>query len=281
MSTNPFVSVEGRLQTRRIGAASFRRSFGLEFLLEEDLPPVPQLVPGMRVIPADSRYGLRFDLAGKRVAVVGNGAVKGRGGVIDGHDEVIRLSSMRHWRHSPLDDGERITLWAGQPEFVVALDETGRPAARPSFAAIVAQGVPLWGMSPFHVSLPSYCWLKERGALARLMIAPPPAAICDMMCEWMEAETLAEIFSLVPKRGKLVGQTYFDVLFTGTRLVLLLELCGVTEISLFGCDLFLRSVEPVWWGHDPALDRRVLLGCQQRLRRRGGDLRWPEADLFD
>jgi hypothetical protein len=265
-----------RLQELRSQGATFLLSFGPEFLMESAIPLSPDLTEDRWVLPHDHRHGLRFDLAGRRVAVIGNGVVRGCGPQIDSHEEVIRITTMRHWRQCPVDDGTRITLWAGHPQFVVDLDDAGRPRARDAFARVVAQKVPLWVSSPYHLTLPSYCWLAAQGGLDRMTVTPPALVIQEMLGGVMDGAILAELSLLAPQIGNLVGRTIFDLLLTGTRLVTLLMLSGVREISLFGFDLFTQSSDTLWWGHKPELDRRVLMDCKRILQERGGHLHWHE-----
>jgi hypothetical protein len=261
-----------------IGVAGYEKSFGLQFADEADLGPSTHLDERSRIIVLDKRYGLRGDLAGKRVALVGNGSVENCGRLIDDHDEVIRISAMGSWRRSVIHDGERVTIWAGHPWLVVHRNSLGEPEPISLFAELVAAGVQLWALSPFHISFDAYKWMSTEGLLDRLVVAPPPAVIYDIACTYLDAEEISQLFSIPPNRKHLVGIPHFDLLLTGTRLALLLELSGVKHLSLYGFGLFDMSTQNVWFGHDLQTDLRVLVNMKRRIVDGGGRFYWHEED---
>lgn len=259
-----------------IGLAGYQRSFGLHFV--EETPDLARANHDsrVRVLVDERRYGMRWDLAGRRVAVVGNAPVENCGALIDGCDEVIRISSMRNWRQSALHEGTRLTTWAGHPWFVVHRNNKGEPVANGKFEAGLEAGMKLWAASPFHISFDAYRWLSARGYLDSLLVAPPPANIYEIACSSLDAEALQKIFSISGPVRNIVGLTYFDRLLTGTRILLMLELCGVKDIYMFGFNLFGFSMEGVWFGHDLAFDHDVIMGIKRRIEARGGTFHWNE-----
>ena len=255
-----------------IGRSAYEKSFNIRFVEEGAVGDFPGHDFRTRVIPHALPLGFPAQLAGKSVAVVGNGHIIGQGGAIDSHDAVIRISTMRNWQKSAEEDGLRTTLWAGQLAFVF-----GPNGVNPDFAQLVDRDVPLWALSPFHVTCDAYEWLRRRPSPAMVTVLPPPAVLFDVFHDYMSAVDMELLFSMPPARRQLTGLSRYECLLTGTRLVLALEACDVAAISLYGFDLFTRSEEPVWFGHDLDVDRQVLQSVQQRFAMRGRGFRWPDA----
>lgn len=264
-----------------IGASTYERAPGLTLLDEDALSAQADAPHGAggflaRVVPRDERLGLRFDLAGKSVAIVGNGLVRHCGPQIDAHDEVLRLNGLRNWHQDPQHDGARATTWTGHPIFAVSRDASGALQASPQFERLVDAGAGLWALSPLHISVDAFRWLESRRALDRLLVAPSFAVIQDLLSRSLDADILATLFSIAHVREDIVGRPVFEHLLTGTRLLLLLELSGVRRISIYGCNLFVNSRESVWFGHDLPMDLRVMLGVKRRLLQNGGSFHWEE-----
>lgn len=249
--------------------SAFETAFGITFLEESEIDPCRTYDFRTRVVPAAWRYGLRDDLSGKSVAVVGNGTVRGCGKEIDSHDEVIRISSMRRWSGDACEDGARITMWAGQLAFVVSgvsIDE--------KFSAIVARGTKLWALSPFHITCDAYTFLEHWHARPDLLVLPSASCLRDVFREYMSSEDVETLFEIAPACRHVVGMTRYELLLTGTRLVLGLEASGVGRLSLYGFDLFTSTSDPLWFGHDVDVDRRVLLGVKRRFGAAGRGFCW-------
>jgi len=266
-----------RLQSRLLGVHAYE-ALNVRYVDLADPGAVPLEWSDARVILPEEYYDFPFDLAGQRVAIVGNGVVEGCGRDIDGHDVVIRITSLRHWRRDPVDDGERLSLWAGQPWRVVEWGAAGEINALDGFARAARAGLRLWALSPFHISFVAYRWMRDQGVLPNLIVAPTPVVIYDMACHFMSATDLSLLFSLPPDRAGLVGLFAYDLLFTGTRLGLLLEIAGVSHMSFYGCDLFRDTRRQLWPGHDVRTDFRVLRGLKARLTARGGAFYWHEEE---
>jgi hypothetical protein len=261
-----------------IGVGAYERSFGLRFIHESDVASVTVgLDPKVRVIPSNKRIGyppeLRF--RGRSVAIVGNSTVVDCGPMIDSHDVVIRMTTMRNWKKSKQDDGEKITIWAGQPVFVFQ-GTAEHPEPLPVFREVVKNGVDLWANSPFHVSLEAFAWFTAQGGWDRLHFAPPPFALYDAMCLTHSAQDLRLIFSPAPEKRFLVGLVAYELLLTGTRVALLLDMLGVSRISLFGFDLFTSAPGQLWFGHSVDVDWQVLQIIKRRSRSDGRDFYWHE-----
>ncbi len=252
-----------------IGRSAFERSFNITFVEEEDVAPSPNYDFRTRVIPKSLPYGFPERLRWKAVAVVGNGEVTSCGAAIDCHDEIIRISGTRNWRKSKQHDGLRTTLWAGYLAFVV--DQQG---ANETFAELVEQGVPLWNLSPFHVTCDAFLWLRNRSVPPQLTILPSAAVLFDVFHQYMSASDMEVLFSIPLPRRQLTGLSRYERLLTGTRLVLALEACGVGAISLYGFDLFKGAEDSVWFGHDLDVDLQVLQAVQQRFAAQGKPFYW-------
>ncbi|WP_265519153.1 hypothetical protein [Nitratireductor luteus] len=259
-----------------VGLASYQRSFGLRFVEEAPSLAEADYDSRVRVLMSDHRYGMRWDLSGKKVAVVGNGPVLNCGRLIDSCDEVIRISTMRNWQKSPVHDGTRVTTWSGHPWLVVHRNNRGELEANDRFAELLENGARLWASSPFHISLDAYWWLSHRGLLDRLLVVPPPANIYEIACSHMEAEDLRKLFSISAQINNIVGLPHFDLLLTGTRMIFLIELCGAKDIAIFGTNLFNFSPDGVWFGHDLQFDYEVLMAVKQRILAKGGTFYWNE-----
>ena len=154
-----------------------------------------------------------------------------------------------------------ISLWAGNPWFVIHRNGDDLIADM-AFDQHVRSGGELWGVSPFHVSVDSYRWLVANKALDRFLVSPPPLLLYDRHCASLDGDDVALIYGQRPPVRNLVGLPIFEILLTGTRILLLLEMCGVCNISLFGFNLFSVGSDPLWFGHELAYDRRAILGVR-------------------
>lgn len=259
-----------------IGSASYERSFGLKFIPEKDILADNDYGPEMRILPCRSKYGLRDGLAGKRVALVGNGEISDCGPLIDAHDEVIRITTMRAWQADPIHDGTRTTIWAGHPWIVVRRNPAGVLVPNAKFEQLLKEDIDIWAASPFHISVDSYRWLKTRGHYDDLLVTPAPMDVYEIACRKMTAEYLQTLFSISHQKENIIGFPYFDLMLTGTRLILLLELSGVKDISLFGFNLFDFSYENVWFGHDLHFDYNVINEAKKRIIDSGGNFYWHD-----
>jgi len=258
-----------------LGRSSYEKSFNITFLPEHEIDGGRTYDFTTRVVPVSWQYGLRDELKDKSVAVMGNGVVRDCGIEIDAHDEVVRISSMRNWSRQPAHDGARVTLWSGQLAFVVsgaAVDER--------FREVATCGTPLWTLSPFHITCDAYSFLRKMERQPETLVLPSGACLFDMFHRYMTAEDMETIFSIAPARRQLTGMTRYELLLTGTRLALALEACGVGRLSLYGFDLFSASSDPLWFGHDLAIDRQVLLGVRRRFEETGRLFHWHNEPLM-
>jgi len=218
-----------------------------------------------------------WDLAGKKVAVVGNGAVKECGKLIDSCDEVIRISTMRNWLQSAEHDGLKTTIWAGHPWLVVHRRPTGELGAISKFAELMMRQPRLWAVSPFHISVDSYRWLCENGHIDRMLVNPSWAEVYEVSCSKMESDGIRKIFS-ISYRKDMIGFNNYELLLTGTRILFLLNLCGVSSIKIFGANLFNFSMKGVWIGHNLEKDYDVIMYIKNRIIDSGGDFYWHEEE---
>jgi len=260
-----------------IGQSSYEKSFGIKFVDEEiisrmshnELSIFDVEMFKLRVIPRSLRYGFPSNLSELSVAVVGNGIVSGYGAQIDRHDHVIRISGMRNWQRNSENDGTRITLWAGHPAFVISDDKLSDP-----FEYIINDDTPLWALSPFHITCSSYILLRDRGLLEKLLVLPAPATLFDRFHNFLNPEEISDLYSIPHGRRQLTGLSNFELLLTGTRLILALEACRVKEISIFGFDLFNKSTDPIWFGHNIEIDRKIITGIHRRYSQSGRNFFW-------
>ena len=256
-----------RIET--LGRSAYERSFGINFLEEGEIDAAAVYGLLSRVIPASTRYGLPDRLRGRSVAIVGNSVITGVGAEIDSHDEVIRMTTMRNWARVAEHDGERVTLWAGMLARVL---KGSQPI--PPFERLVGDRVPLWCLSPFHITCDAYNYLRACGALEELLVLPPAACLFDDFHKCMGAEQVAMLYGMPPGTLDLSGFNWYERILTGTRLALLMELCGVSHVSLYGFDLFSSESGRLWSGHDVSVDRQLLAGLGRRLAQSGRGFRW-------
>lgn len=258
-----------RIRPEALGCSAYEASFGIRFMQESEVDRDRSYDFKTRVVPSSFPLGFPVGLEGARVAVVGNGEVDGHGAEIDAHDEVIRISQMAKWLNSPADAGERITMWSGQLAFVASdgiVDE--------KFRRVVEEGVRLWALSPFHVTCDAFNFLRSRQVPPEVTILPSASCLFDLYGRYMGAEDIELLFSIAPVNRHLRSLVRHELLFTGTRLVLALEAAGVRSVSLYGFDLFTRAQRSPWFGHEPGIDLRVLLGVQRRFADAGREFRW-------
>ncbi len=252
-----------------IGKSAYEKSFNIRFLEEQDVIPSPDYNFFTRVIPTSIPYGFADNFSGRSVAVVGNSVISGRGEEIDAHDEIVRISGMRNWQRSKAGDGVRTTLWSGHLAFVIE-----RETVNSAFNELVDQDVPLWALSPFHVTCDAFLWIKSRPNPPNLRILPSSSILFDLYHDYMSVTDMELLFSIPPARRQLTGLSRYERLLTGTKLVLALEACGVEQISLYGFDLFAGTEDSVWFGHDLDVDRQVLSRVSERFSRRGKTFNW-------
>jgi hypothetical protein len=262
-----------------LGASAYRRSFGADI---RPLAETGDRASNPRVLLPREFYRTPKQFYGKKVAVVGNGRIGSCGNEIDSHDEVIRITAMGSWQRAAKDDGVKITAWAGHPWFVCKYDVDGILHVDPQFESVADEATVLWALSPFHVSLASYHGLEGRGLLDKLAVVPPACVVADAMVEYLDQEDFSFLFSY-PSSGNsaaylnLIGLPRYDLLLTGTRLLLLLELMGATDMSLYASDLFDGGRDPaIWRGHDVSVDYRATMAVRARLEACGGSLYWHE-----
>jgi hypothetical protein len=98
------------------------------------------------------------------------------------------------------------------------------------------------------------------------------------MCNALGADDLHLLFAPNQANRFLVGLPFFELLLTGTRLLLLLELAGASRLGVFGFNLFSRGAETAWFGHAPHVDLRVMLAIKRRLQDDGRQFYWHEED---
>jgi len=268
-------SVFSTANPESLGRSSYEKSFNVTFLEEHEIDCGRTYDFKTRVIPVSWSYGFPVGLKGKSVAVVGNGVVRDCGVEIDAHDEVVRISTMRNWSRHSEHDGARLTMWAGHLGFVV----TGA-VVNERFREVATCGTPLWTLSPFHVTCDAYSFLRKMERQPETLVLPSWACLFDVFHQYMTAEDMETIFSIAPARRQLTGMTRHELLLTGTRLALALEACGVGRLSLYGFDLFSASSDPVWFGHDLAIDRKVLLGVRRRFEAAGRLFHWHNEPLM-
>lgn len=257
-----------------IGCEAYKRSYGIKFIHEATALAQPY-ERNIRVLPNRERWSLRMDLKGASVAVVGNGKVQDAGQLIDAYDVVIRISTMRSWGRKLHDDGERLDIWAGHPAFVVDW-EGDHPVAQEKFADAIAAGADLWCLSPFHVSLESFIFMNDAGVWSNLAVLPPPYALYEDMSSCLPGADLKQLFSIAEQNDYLVGFPVFDLLLTGTRLLVLLEHIGVRSLGVFGMNLFSSEPEALWFGHDMRVDFDVIGRVKSRFLLDGRKFYWHE-----
>jgi len=256
-----------------VGLTSYEKSFGLQFVHETDT--LGQAESRTRILVSDHRYGMPRDLAGKKIAIVGNGLVKGCGPLIDSCDEVIRISTMRNWQQSADHDGLKTTIWAGHPWLVVHRGSAGDLRANPKFAELMNRQPRLWVISPFHTSVDSFRWLCEKQIIDRTIFNPSWTEVYEVACSKLDFAEIKRIFS-ISNRKDIIGFNNYELLLTGTRIILLLYLCGVSNINIFGTNLFNFSKKDVWFGHDIYQDFFTINYIKKRILDEGGKFYWNE-----
>jgi hypothetical protein len=272
------------------GTGPYEATFGLRFFEASDDRPLAVLQQECdagtsadiryppRVIVPEALFGFPRHLQNRSVAVVGNGPIIGRGEEIDAHDEVIRMDTLRNWKRSKGDDGTRISLWAGHPFKHFTVDGEGQPQVSDPFREVVSLKLPLWFISPYHVTVVAYRWLAANGVLDRVTIAPSQYVTLDLLCRHLDATQLSKLFSIPTDKPWLKGLTRFELLLTGPKLALFLYACGARQVSLYGFDFFRSEPARLWKGHDLATDLWLIDALKSGFQARQGSLRWNEEE---
>lgn len=260
------------------GRTAYERSFKITFYAETD--PGMQHATGhlSRVLVSPHRLGLPHHLfQNKGVALIGNGHIRNAGPLIEAHDVVVRLKSMRNWKHSETEDGRRIDLWAGLPSHAIHEDHLGQTRLDPVVATIIDSGIPIWAVTPFHITCSAFRVLSNLNILDRLIVSPSCHSLFDDFCRIADGEDVSDLYSVV-RGGGLIGLSQFELLLTGTRVALLAELSGAKSIGLFGLDFFTTEPRTRWSGHDFSADLRILLSLRRRMLAAGKAFYWHEQE---
>lgn len=243
---------------------------GINFINEDDIVPSNTYFLNQGVLPYSFNYGMRSDLSGKSVALVGNGDLENCGKEIDSHDHVIRITGMRSWTDNPIDSGERMSIWTGQLCHVVTIiDNKFKHFDKINY--ILKNNTDMWITSPFHISINSYLFLKEC-VKSNILIAPSPYML------YKNYKEVSNNFAIPQNSDILFISKYFETLLTGTRIAIYLEMCGVTKLSMYGFNLFTKDPKGLFNQHIPSLDHKLILNLKSRFEQYGKDFYWKEYE---
>ena len=217
-------------------------------------------------------------LRGRSVALIANSPVVGRGPTIDSFDEVIRINRMEYWKRSAADDGARITMWAGLADarMIRGVRPTGRaPVGLTNFPDVASTVRTIWSATPFHLSVRFYKFLSDRGLLDRLFVSGSEPFLHDYLAQRLPpgmARALA-MERRVHKPGRsTIIQPAFELLLTGTRLILFCALSGARQIGLFGFNFFEGTEKKPISLHDYPFEKELLAALIEVAPRLGSQI---------
>lgn len=202
---------------------------------------------------------------GKRVAIVGNGIVKGLGHFIDDHDIVVRLNYPYQWKRDPLNDGIRMTHWMG-----LAKNEVFNPALLgmdnlyydPEIMNEELKQIKEFHcISHHHVQVGFFKKILDLRLADNFYVYFSTPMILDDIEKTIFGEDislLSWITNRVYNRESYGGWFGWDILFTGVRTVLLAALSKPKSLSIFGMNFYEDNYKSPWEMHDISLNRKVL-----------------------
>ncbi|MCJ2071980.1 glycosyltransferase family 29 protein [Methylobacterium sp. J-030] len=226
----------------------------------------------------DECYEQNFALpvSGKRVALVGNGVVRGRGRHIDEHDVVIRVNFPYSWAQDPKEDGRRFTHWVGLAKNEVLFpDNFLNPAPDMKLSDLSDRFSSLEGLhciSHHHLQVGFWRRAKQLGLVERTYIhwAAP------VVFEFLERNSLGRVNGLL---SAVTARNYhengwggwytWDTLLTGVRAAICALSGNPATLHLYGLNFYAESQRRPWDLHNLALNRAILDHAMVDARARG------------
>ncbi len=217
------------------------------------------------LFPAERYSWAPLPLQGLDVAIVGNGVVIGQGDAIDSKDAIIRINYPYSWRACPMNDGERITHWAGLGKNEVFAPEKfenpGGLTFKEDQTKRLLQAQNFHCISHHHVQAGFWRTTQSLGISDRLFIHPAAPLIFDII----EPSPFGDdnyLLSWITERQYLqsgYGGWYgWDTLFTGVRVALLAALSMPKSINIYGMNFYTDGVREPWDMHKIDINREVL-----------------------
>ncbi|KQV38581.1 hypothetical protein [Rhizobium sp. Root1204] len=204
-------------------------------------------------------------LAGKSVAIVGNGLVTGQGHFIDSHDAVVRINFPYLWRRDPIEDGVKITHWVGLGKNeVFSPDKFHNPETGLNLISLndhLLQAESFHCISHHHVQSGFWADVQRLGLANKLhvhfaaplvfeLIEPTPFGRDRYILEWITSRRYLDT-----GYGGWYG---WDTLFSGVRIALLAALSKPKSINIFGMNFYTDGYRQPWDMHELDINKEVL-----------------------
>lgn len=195
-------------------------------------------------------------VAGKSVAIVGNGIVTGHGEMIDDHEVVIRINYPYRWKRSPIDDGEKLTLWAGMAKTEVfdplAFENPPEGFAGTDYTDAILTASSLHCISHKHVQSGFWDHIGRLDARSKLSVHWSAPVVFDEIESTPYGEN-AFLLSWLTNRCYLesgYGGWYgWDVLLTGVKVLLMAAISKPKALNIFGMNFYNDGYRQPWDMH--------------------------------
>lgn len=208
---------------------------------------------------------IRLPVAGKSVALVGNGQVRGLGALIDQHDVVIRVNFPYLWARDPAQDGLRITLWAGLAKNEVFAPQHfhNPPANLPldDLTQELAKAEEFHCISHQHVQAGFWRRITDLGLKAKTHVHWAAPVVFEEL-ERSELGRNGRFLSLITARNyndSWYGGWYnWDTLLTGVRVAVFAALGEPVSLHLFGMNFYEDQLREPWDMHNLEINKTLM-----------------------
>jgi len=216
----------------------------------------------------DSFYDTSIELpvAGKSVALVGNGLVRGHGKLIDRHDVVIRINYPYLWARDPEHDGRRLTIWAGlgKNEVFVPQQFYNPPAnlQLEDLTSELVQAEEFHCISHQHVQAGFWRKIMELGLKPRTHVHwAAPVVFEQLERSWLGRN--GRFLSMITERNYHHESGYggwytWDTLLTGVRVAVFAALGQPSVLHLFGMNFYKDGLQVPWDMHKLEINKSLL-----------------------
>ncbi len=216
------------------------------------------------IFPDDFYTPFEMPIAGRSVAIVGNGHVTGRGRMIDEHDVVIRINYPYQWKRHARDDGEKLTIWAGLGKLEVfnpsVFQNPPDNFNLVDFKDAIAAAESLHCISHRHVQSGFWDMILALGLTSKFQvhwsspvvfdaIEPTPYGADRFLLSWLTNRCYLE--------NGYGGWYGWDVLLTGVKVLLMVGMSKPASINVFGMNFYNDGYREPWDMHQLSLNLEV------------------------
>jgi hypothetical protein len=249
------------LKLAELGTHFYKEHFGHRFVTVDQ----SSIDSDWLLFPDEFYDTAPLPFAGKSVAIVGNGVVKGHGRAIDSHDVVVRMNFPYLWKCDPEEDGEKITHWAGLGKNeIFSPEKFHNPETSLKLTSLnehLLKAESFHCISHHHIQSGFWSDIQRMGLADKLhvhfaaplvfeLIEPTPFGRDQNMLKWITGRRYLE--------SGYGGWYGWDILFSGVRIALMAALSKPKSIDLFGMNFYTDGYRKPWDMHEMDINRDVL-----------------------